>query len=550
MPRLRAMRAATLIGLVLLLCACSSTSPRPGQRPLFNDPALRTQLRTLSSDRFEGRRPGTAGAAAAVDDIVAQLRRFGLRPGNGASYLQTVPLVEITPSEVRLSVSRAGGRSRPIAAPSQMVVWTPRASGAGVLRHSPVVFAGYGIDATEVHWNDYAGIDVRGKTVVVLAGVPPAWAGGASASARRDLDRYGLGRYKFAQAAKRGAAGILVVDVGDSAGESWQAIVNRAAGGILEPPPSGSSGRTALEGWIRGATAHDLFKDAGADFAAAARRAGRAGFRALPLDLRADGAVKSQVRRFTSPNVIAIVAGHGRSREYVVYTAHWDGLGHGGGRERGVILPGAVDDASGVAGLLLLAHAFASAEPRPDRTIVFLATTAGEYGSLGARYYAAHPLYPLRDTVADIDLEMLRIGGPTRDISSLGLGQSQLDRYLASAADLQGRVVHGDPEPWRGLFFRSDAQRFAERGVPALYAVGGIDDAAMGPGWGKARLDDYFAHRYLRAADEYSKAWDLRGTLVDLRLYRDVGMRLARASGFPLWNPDSDYRRRAGASGG
>lgn len=542
--RLRVSRVAILAGCTLL-AACSSTPRRPTSPSLFNDAGLRGQLRLLSSARFAGRRPGTPGGTAVVDYLVAQLRLFGLKPGNGTSYLQQVPLVEVKDKAVQFSVLRAGVPPASLAPTTDIVVWTTSGDGVGTLDKSPVVFVGYGVDAPRDHWNDYTGIDVRGKTVIILAGVPAALGDAAAAA------RFSLPRYKFEEAARHGAAGVLLVDAANAAHVPWRAIVDRAAGGVMRAPAAkGKHGSVQIQGWIRRAAAARLFADAGSDYAAAVARAGRVGFRATPLGLRADAVIRAEVRRFDSPNVVAILPGRHRRHEYIVYTAHWDGLGRIGGGKGGATLPGAIDNASGVSGLLILAQAFARARERPERSMVFLATTAGEYGSLGARYYVNHPLYPLRETVADIDLEMLHIGGPTRDVASLARGESQLDRYLANAAQLQGRVVRGDPDPSLDLFRRSDAQRFATHGVPPLYAVGGMDDAAEGPAWGKARLRDYFAKRYRQVGDAYSSSWDLRGTLQDLRLYFEVGMRLARTPLFPNWNPGSVYRRLVRTDGG
>ena len=332
-------------------------------------------------------------------------------------------------------------------------------------------------------------------------------------------------------------------------GRDWDAIVNAYAGSRLEAPAAdGHAGRAAIEGWISHAAAQRLFAQAGFDLHALAARAAQPGFRAIALGLDADASVHNTIRRFDSPNVIALLPGGRHRREYVVYSAHWDGLGHAAGRTSGPLLDGAIDNASGLAGLLILAQEFAAARPAPARSIVFLAPTAANYDRLGSRYYVEHPIYPLDDTVADINLDRLHIGGPTRDVSVIGYGQSELDRDLARVADLQGRVVRPEPFPQWGEFFRSDDFSFAEGGVPASYAVGGIDDAAMGPKFGEAQLEDYMAHRLDQVGDRYAASVSVRGTLDDLQMYRELGMRLAQARRFPDWNPGSDYRaaRRGG----
>ncbi len=537
MLRLRRRRWGVLCG-YLLLCACSG-EPRHRTPPSrFTDEGFRAEVRVLASDPFAGRRPGTAGGQKTVDHLVAQFRQLGLEPGNGKSYLQQVPIVEITTAaDASLSFTTPAGATRPLRYATDMIVWSPRESATSVLVRSPVVFVGYGIDAPGHAWNDYAGVDVRGKTVIVLGGAPAAqpWA-----------DGYGRAAYKIDEAARHGAAGVLLARGAGAEDEAWKALVNRDVGGILQARESAAADRPWVEGWLRADAAGGLFASAHLDFGTEAARAGRPGFHAMPLDLYADALVHSQIRRFSSPNVVALLPGRRYKREYVVYTAHWDHLGREGPDRRGPVLHGAVDNASGLAGLVLIAQAFAHAETRPDRSIVFLAPTAAEYGLLGSAYYVEHPLFPLRDTVADIDLDMLRIGGPTRDVAVALFGQSQLDRYLEHEADLQGRVVHAEPEPWRGLFYRSDALNFARHGVPALYAGGGLDDAAMGPRWGRERLDGYFAHRYRQAGDVYLPGWHVRGTLQDLQLAFGVGMRLAATRKFPDWETTSEFHGAPG----
>lgn len=532
-----------------LLAACASAPNVRRMPPEFTDEGLRAQMRVLASDRFEGRRPGTVGANETVDYLVAKLRRLGLKPGNGASFLQQVPIVEIgAGDDASLSVS-GQGQTRSLAYRQDMVVWTARERAQSSIRHSPMVFVGYGIDAPEYGWNDYRGIDVRGKTVVALISDPGAASKDSKLFGGRSMTAYGLPEYKLREAARHGAAGILLIHEQSLDGRAWAAIVNAYAGARLEAPSAAAhAGRAAIEGWISHAVARGLFAQAGLDFHALAARAAEPEFRAVPLGLYADAQVHNTIRRFDSPNVIALLPGRKRRREYVVYTAHWDGLGHAAGQTSGPVLDGAVDNASGLAGLLLLAQDFARGKPAPDRSIVFMAPTATLYARLGSRYYVDHPVYPLRDTVADINLDQLNIGGPTRDVSVIGYGQSELERDLARLAGLQGRVVRPEPFPRWGEFFRSDDFSFAEAGVPALYAVGGIDDAAMGSQFGKARLRAYIERRRGQAGDRYFPSVSVRGTLDDLHLYHDLGMRLAQARRFPNWNPDSKYRTARGQS--
>ncbi|MDE2296177.1 MAG: M28 family peptidase [Gammaproteobacteria bacterium] len=534
----RAVAFAALIS----LCACSTTPRHPSLRSQFDDAGYRRLVAAIASYEFEGRRPGSAGADRAVAYLIETLRRFGAKPGNHGSYRQEVPMVAIEPAAPpTLSVTAdRGGLLRSAVAPADAVLWTPRESGRGMLRQSRIVFVGYGIDAPTRGWDDYAGVDVRGATVLVLDGEPAGW----TARNAGPAGPLALVREKLAVAAAHGAAGVLLIHRSGPLAVPWAAIVNRYGHGLIEAPATDGHGADAgVEGWIRSRAARRWFAAAGASFDAAVADADRPGFRARPLGLAADANVQATVRHFTSPNLVAIVPGGERRHEFLVYSTRWDGLGIGAGRDAGQVLPGAIDDATGTAGWLILAQSFANAVPRPARSIVFLATTGGEYGAIGARYYVAHPIYPLVRTVADVNLALLHVGGPTRDVDSLGPTNSPLEPFLKNAADLQGRVVRPDPQPLRDRYLRSDAAVFAAHGVPALYAIGGLDDAAMGPVWGAARLDDYYARRYQRPGDGYAPSWHLRGTLLDLRLYEDVGRRIARASRRHLQGKERHERR-------
>ncbi len=524
-PR-RPWRAAAIAGLASL-CACSTTPRHPPLPSQFDDAGFRRLVAEIASYGFEGRRPGSAGADRAATYLTDTLRRFGAKPGNHGSYRQEVPMVALdTVEPTTLTIAARGGVARERVPASDAVLWTPRESGLGPLRHSRLVFVGYGIDSPRLGWNDYSGADVRGATVLVLAGMPAALARGKDGAA----GRFALARAKIAAAAAHGAAGVLLIHRPGRFAQRWAAIVNRFGHGIIEAPAADAhAAGPAVEGWVRSREVRRWFAIAAASFDSAAARAAQPAFRAQTLDLAADADVRATIRRFTSPNLIAVVPGGERRREYLVYTTRWDGLGYGAGRDAGQVLPGAADEATGTAGWLILAQAFAQAVPKPGRTIVFLATTGGEFGALGARYYVEHPVYPLSRTVADVNLQMLRVGGPTRDVDSLGPAHSPLAPFLAKAVELQGRVVRPDPQPLRERYQRSDAAVFTAHGVPALYAVGGLDDAAFGPVWGAAHLDEYFARRYHRPSDRYEPTWHLRGTLLDLRLAEAVGRRIASA---------------------
>jgi Zn-dependent M28 family amino/carboxypeptidase len=527
----------------LLLTACTVHPKLPPPSTDIDETVFREHVRVLASDGFEGRKPGTPGEEKTVAYLVEQFRKLGLKPGNGESFLQQVPMLEILAgADASLSVAGHGG-TLTLAYGKDMVIWSKRGLPQAELRHSEVVFVGFGIVAPEYVWNDYADIDVHGKTVVVLVNDPgyatkdpKVFKGGA-------MTYYGRWAYKVEEAARQGAAGVLLVHESDAAGYGWNVIQSTWTGAQFDlSTADGNAGRAAIEGWIQKDAARALFAAAGLDFAAGAAAAAHAGFKAIPTGLHADATLHNSVRQFTSANVIAQLPGGSRRREYVVYTAHWDHLGRDPARSGHNIFNGAIDNASGVAGLLTLGQSFIRTKPVADRTIVFLALTGAESGLLGSEYYVKNPVFPLRETAAVLNLDTLRNGGPTRDLTVFGSGNTDLEEYARAAALLQGREVTPEPTLEQGLYFRSDSFSFAKAGVPALYAQGGLDDSARGPVWGRAQLDAYMAHRYHQPSDQYSPDLDVRGALDDLKLYYDVGNRVAHSRRFPRWYPNSEFR--------
>ena len=536
-------RWAVLATLGVLLTACTSTPKVPPPSTDIDETALREHLRVLASDEFEGRRPGTPGEEKTIAYVVEQFRKLGLKPGNGESFLQQVPMQE-TSAGADASLSVTGHNAGP---PTQlpygkgMVIWSKRGLPLAELRQSEMVFVGFGIVAPEYEWNDYADTDVHGKTVLVLVNDPgyatkdpKVFKGGA-------MTYYGRWSYKIEEAARHGAAGVLLVHDADALGYGWDVVRNTWAGPQLDLAGSDAV-RPAVEGWVQKDAARTLFASAGLDFTAQSAAAARAGFKASGMGLRVDATLHNTVRQFSSPNVIAIWPGAKRRREYVVYTAHWDHLGRDPQRSGHNIFNGALDNASGVAGLITLAQSFVRTKPVADRTIAFLALTGGDFGLLGSRYYVENPVLPLGDTAAVLNLDTLHGGGPTRDVTIFGFGNTDLEEYARAGALLQGREVTPEPTLEQGLYFRSDNFTFAKAGVPALYAKGGLDDAARGPAWGRAQLDDYMSHRYHQPGDQYSPSWDVRGAVEDLGLYYDVGNRVAHTRRFPRWYPNSEYR--------
>jgi Zn-dependent M28 family amino/carboxypeptidase len=461
-------------------------------------------------------------------------------------------VIQLSPSaDPTVSIS-GRGTTHPLVFKKDIVIWSKRLDAEVAVTSSELVFVGFGIVAPEYGWNDYAGLNVQGKTVVVLLG--DSGSVGADSNAKlfngRTMTSYGRWSYKIDEAARQGASAILLVHDPIATGYPWDVIVNDAMTPQLELATANANGgpnaneaapSVAIEGWLSAPAAQQLFAHAGVDFSAAVAAAAKPGFKAMSLPITLDAQVYHSIRGFNSANVVAVLPGEKRRHEYIVYTAHWDHLGRASSPGNAVY-PGAVDNATGVAGLLALAQSFHRTRPPPDRTIVFIALTGEESDRVGSRYYVQHPIFPLEDTVADINMDALQVGGPTRDVTVIGFGQSDLDGYLREVAALQGRELHADPHPELGGYFRSDNYSFAQVGVPAMVAFGGTDDAARGPAYGQAQIDDYYAHRFHQTGDQYSDSWDLRGAVTDLTMYYRVGMRLAQTRRFPRWTAKSEFR--------
>ena len=523
------------------LSACT-VAPKEPLSTEIDDTAYADYVRVLASDDFLGRKPGTAAEDKTVGYLAEKFRKLGLKPGNGTSFIQQVPLVEIAAAaDATLTVTGHSG-SRSLVYGKEMVIWTKRAVPQVQLQRSELVFVGFGIVAPEYAWNDYVNTDMRGKTAVVLAGDPGYASKDATVFRGNSMSSYGRWAYKVEEAARQGAAGVLLIHDAQVVGFGWNAVQTTWSGAQFElASADGNAGRAAIEGWIEQSSARALFAAAGLDFNALSAAAAHPGFNPAPLGLTVDATIHNSIRPFNSANVIALLPGR-KGHENVLYTAHWDSLGADNARSGHSTFNGAVDNATGVAGLLVLAQSFVRTLPAADRSILFLATTAAEPDLLGSEYYAENPIVPLRQTAAVINVETLIDGGPTRDVGIVGFGNTDLEDIARAEALLQGRETKPEPYPQQGRYFRSDSYSFAHHGLPVLFLQAGIDSAARGPAWGKAQIDDYFAHRYRQPSDQYFADWNVRGAVVDLTLYYQIGNRVARSRRFPRWYPNSEFR--------
>lgn len=505
-------------------------------------------VQTLASDAFEGRGPGTAGERKTTAYLVEQLQRMGAKPGNGDSWFQAVPMVEITGSpETTLSFSFADESTQTLAYGDDMVVGSRRTVPEASIADSELVFVGYGINAPELGWNDYAGLDVAGKTVVVLINDPDfdADEDAETLFRGRAMTYYGRWTYKYEEAARQGAAAALIVHDTKPAAYGWDVVRNSWSGPQYDLPSSeDGSPKLMIEGWVTNEAAQALLAKAGQDLADLSAKAKQKGFAAVPLaGTTATTSIRNQIREATSNNVVGVIEGSERPDEYVLYMGHWDHLGRSFSAPGGDgIYNGAIDNATGVAGVLEIGEAFANAETRPKRSVILLLVTLEESGLLGSRYYTEHPLFPLHKTAAVINLDAMSVIGPTRDMTVVGFGNSSLDDLLIEALQPQQREARPEPTPENGFYFRSDHFNFAKAGVPALYAKGGPDHVEKGVEYGRAQAADYGAKRYHKPADEYDPDWDLRGVVQDLQVLHAIGERIAGSDVWPQWRETSEFR--------
>ncbi len=502
-------------------------------------------VKYLASDELEGRGPGSRGEQKAVAYISDQLKKMGCAPGNpDGSYTQKVPMYgfEVTNAPA-LVVRAADGQNQKRFEPgTQFVGWTLRQVAETSVEDAEMVFVGYGVDAPEYKWNDFK-TDVRGKVIVMLVNDPPV--ADVTLFGGKAMTYYGRWTYKFEQAALMGAAGAILVHNTNDAGYPWAVVENSWSGEQFDVvrTDQGSS-RCAFESWITEDAARDLFAAAGRSFDDDKKAACSRDFQPVALGLKASVDVKARSRTIESYNVVAKVAGSGQlADDWIVYTAHWDHLGIGKPADGDSIYNGALDNASGVAGVMEIARAFATHQRPINRSILFVFTTGEESGLLGATYYTEHPLYPLPKTIAEMNVDGLNIWGRTEDMVVVGYGQSDLEETLAEVIAPANRRIAPDSEPEKGYYYRSDHFPFAKKGVPALYADSGVEYRDRPAGWGLERRKEYVAERYHKPQDQYDASWDLSGAAEDMDALFRVGLTLSNSERTPQWSETSEFRR-------
>ncbi|QNH19590.1 aminopeptidase [Xanthomonas sp. GW] len=501
-------------------------------------------VKTLSSDTFEGRGPGTAGEEKTVSYIRDQMQRIGLQPGNGDSWFQDVAMTETTADPTTTLKLEQNGKPRELKFGTDMVIGTRTGQTEVKIDASDMVFVGYGVDAPEQKWNDYADQDWKGKTVVMFVNDPGFHTEDGALFEGKRMTYYGRWTYKFEEAARKGAAAALIVHDTPGASYGWDVVKNSWSGAQYDlPAKDDPEPRIPAQGWITAQAAKQLFADAGLDLDQAYKDASKRGFKPVSLKAKLSVDLKSTISEKKSRNVVGVLPGGSRADEAVLYMAHWDHLGKHEGESGDNIYNGAVDNATGVAGILEIADAFVHQQPKPERSVVFLAVTLEESGLLGSKYYVAHPTFPLNKIAGVINLDAMPVTGRAKDLVVNGFGSSELEDLLKPIAAAQGRVLHAESSPQSGFYFRSDHFNFAKAGVPALYIDGGEDLIDGGIDAGKRAAEDYGKHRYHTPADQYDPAtWKLDGVMDDLQAVYGVGKGLAAGDAWPNWYQDNPFK--------
>jgi Zn-dependent M28 family amino/carboxypeptidase len=536
-----------------LLCILFALNGMAIDFPKLDSNALLQHIKTLSSDQFEGRAPGTRGEGLSVAYIEGQFRAIGLRPGNiDGTYIQKVPMVGSTPDPSMSLVLRKGEKNLRLKYLQDFVAWTRQAMPEAKLENSELVFVGYGVQAPEFKWDDYKGVDVRGKVLVMLVGDPPvpdpanATKLDPTVFGGKAMTYYGRWTYKYDIAGEKGAAGVLLVHETATAGYPWSVVQGFEGERFELIAPDKNLSKPKMESWIPVERARELFAMAGQNYEALKKLAVTRAFRPVPLQVSASLQFHNTLRTINSRNVMAKLEGKNPrlKDEYILYTAHWDHLGIGEPVHGDKIYHGAKDNASGVAVLIEIAKAFKKQPVLPERSILFISVTGEEQGLLGSEYYASHPLYPLTQTLAVINMDGLNVYGRTKDLTVVGLGKSELDDYAQKVAARQGRVLVPDPEPEKGGYYRSDHFPFAQKGVPVLNSDEGTDYIGKPAGFSRKVRDDYTTNDYHKPSDVIKPDWDLSGMVEDARLLWMVGWEVANSDHFPKWKPGSEFSRK------
>ena len=528
-----------------MLVGCASTSNTSNDvanaYQSINSQQLAEHIKVLASDEFGGRAPSSKGEELTLAYLTDQFKALGFQPGNGDSFLQEVPLVSLeADSNMVLTI---GGKDYQYK--KDMVMGSSRISAKQSIKNSELVFVGYGVNAPEYNWNDYEGLDVEGKTVVMLVNDPGFATKNPDLFTGDAMTYYGRWTYKYEEASRQGAAGAIIIHETAPASYPWSVVENSWSGEQFGfQKENNNMDRVAVEGWVTTDVAKELFTKAGLDFDTMKANAAKGAYHVDMGDLTASVEVNNTIKKSISYNFIATLPGSEKPDEHIIYSAHWDHLGTDKTRKGDQIYNGAHDNATGTAGLIEVAEAFATLPQHPSRSMTFLAVTAEEQGLLGSKYYAANPVIPASQTVANINMDSLNLLGKVKDISVVGIGKSEMDSLLETAAKAQGRTVSGDPKPSSGGYYRSDHFAFANMGVPAMYAGGGSEALNEETANYRKRMSLVLRGCYHQPCDRYRDEWDLSGAIQDLQLFYQVGFDISEREEWPKWNANSEFQRK------
>ena len=532
---------------IFLLASCSNNEAKFAEEDglnVFNADTLKKHIAVLASDDFMGRKPFTEGETKTVAYLQDQFKQMGLEPGNGESYIQEVPMANILATAAPSMQVKSAKGSFNLKAFDDYIIWTDKTDSSISLNEAELVFAGYGVVAPEYNWNDYAGLDVKGKVVMVMVNDPGFWIGDTSLFKGKAMTYYGRWTYKFEEAARQGAKGCLIIHNTAAASYPFSVVQNSFNTTRLKLDNRGKNiPNCDVIGWVPEKISHQLFAAAGFDSSLLVK-ANQPGFKAVPLGLQLSTTMNVKASFNKSSNVIAKITGTKRPEEVIIYTAHWDHLGIGRPDKLGdSIYNGALDNASGTAGLLEMARAFKNMKAKPERTIVFLAVTAEEQGLLGSAFYSENPIYPVNKTVANINMDGLNRFGKTNDMVVVGQGQSELEDYLKEAIEKTGGYLSFDTHTEAGYYYRSDHFNFAKVGIPALFANNGVDVVGKGKEYGETLENEYTSKNYHQPSDNYdAKTWTGDGAINDLKLLFTIGRRMGFENSFPKWKEGSEFK--------
>ena len=549
--------AVVVIGAAATIAACAATTDRsPASQGAAVDTAaqvitadgLLQHIKDLSADSMEGRAPGTPGEDKTIAYMQSQFKALGLQPGNpDGTYLQNVDLIGYKAHPAASFAAR--GKTIALKYPDDYIANSRHDRPETKIANSDIVFVGYGVVAPEYGWDDYKGMDVKGKTILMLVNDPPVRVAGDTALDTtmfkgRAMTYYGRWTYKYEIATDKGAAAAIIIHETGPAGYPYAVVRGSNSAEQFDVISPDAERRVPVEGWITVDKAKELLRAAGQNFDSLKAAAARKDFKPVPLEAKANFDVKIDVRKIQSHNVVAKLQGGDRKDEYVIYTAHWDHLGRDTALKGDQIYNGAIDNASGSSALLEIAKAFSKLPSPPRRSVLFLSVTAEEKGLVGAKYYATHPLYPLTHTVANINMDGINQWGRTSDFTVIGLGNSTLDDVLTNALKSENRTVRPDAEPEKGFYYRSDHFEFAKQGVPALDIDAGIDYVGKPGDYGMKKRDEYTSNDYHKPSDEVKPDWDLSGAVDDARILFKVGFQVAASDSIPQWKAGTEFKAK------